>query len=280
MSFWPFTAGAKRPIEEASPPTPPRPAKRPRTKPPTNSNITTTTTTTNTENTNDGENNSPPDPTTDPKSRWDPAIDPSSPAFQAALASFTALLRDPSHTVDSVVALKFAPHERALLLLPSFRASASASADDPSGGDRDDCNSDSDDDDRSADRVLAAVREANRRRYAALLRSPRFRPYAGRGADLAFKLTVAWFGLPVEPVQSAVEGGRLGEQGEGSDGRRSDGEEDELGFLDAYREGGVFGRDGVRSKCLRSVWGLQKKKLGVRSGLMVLTICLQVRIRN
>ncbi|KAK4132731.1 hypothetical protein BT67DRAFT_450874 [Trichocladium antarcticum] len=92
-------------------------------------------------------------------------------------------------------------------------------------------------------------RTANRARYALLLRSPRFRAYRGR-ADLAFKLTLAWFGLPVGPmghesVVLAGEGGKGGFDWVGEEGRGEEEGEEGLRWLDGYGERG-FGRDAER----------------------------------
>ncbi|KAK4102395.1 hypothetical protein N658DRAFT_395566, partial [Parathielavia hyrcaniae] len=93
------------------------------------------------------------------------------------------------------------------------------------------------------------IREGNRWRYAELLgKGGRFESWAGR-ADLAFKLTLAWFGLPVAPLGrvdgrgGGVGGGR--EEGEGEGGGQNL-KQGELRFLNGYRKR-VYGRDvGVR----------------------------------
>ncbi|KAK1830139.1 hypothetical protein QBC39DRAFT_309653, partial [Podospora conica] len=104
--------------------------------------------------------------------RWQPDIDPNSGEFAAILNHFASRLRDQHDTLDNVLCEELAPHERALLT-PVDRA------DNP---------------------ALAAIQARNTALYSELLRSQRFRGWASH-ADLAFKLTLVFFGLPVAPMR-------------------------------------------------------------------------------
>ncbi|KAL2163322.1 hypothetical protein VTH06DRAFT_5379 [Thermothelomyces fergusii] len=176
-----------------------------------------------------------------PASRWNPAISPDAPEFAAVLATFRRLLGDPSQTVDSILAAHFTRHEQDLLR-PSC------------------CDDDYDDDTRRHRHhcaALARIRDDNRRLYAELLRSDRFaaRGWAAR-ADLAFKLALAWFGVPVAPMGAGVADAvaiaeREEEEEEEEEAMamamaRRTGDGGELRFLNGYTER-FYGRDaGVR----------------------------------
>lgn len=168
--------------------------------------------------------------TLDPSTRNNPSIHPSSPSFTAALAHFTALLRDPTQTPHSIIAAHFTPHEQALLI-PSESGSGSGSG--------------------SGNRALAKIQAQNRWLYGELLKSERFAGWAGR-AGLGFKFTLVWFGLPVAPMRdsSGEMGQRVGM------GMMEEVEGEELRFLNGYAGERMFGKDvGVRSKCLFCVSG-------------------------
>ncbi|KAK3346622.1 hypothetical protein B0T25DRAFT_282326 [Lasiosphaeria hispida] len=106
--------------------------------------------------------------------RWCPEIDPNSADFAAILEDFGSMLADPSLTICDILEGTFAPHERALLL-PT---------------------------DRRQNPALYAIQKENRARYAELLDSERFGDEWKKTADLAFKLTLAYFGLPVAPLRA------------------------------------------------------------------------------
>jgi hypothetical protein len=155
-------------------------------------------------------------PTNPPLSRWNPSILPTSPKFLAALAEFSTLLRSDSHTITSILSAKFTRHERAVLTP---------------------CNP-------KTNPTLAAIQAANKARYTALLRSDRFKEFQGR-ADLAFKFTLAWFGLPVAAmgVESVAQWKGWGDESEGEwDDDEEVVEEGGLRWLNEYGERG-FGRD-------------------------------------
>ena len=169
-----------------------------------------------------------------PSARYNLTITPSSPEFLSALATFRTLLRSPSHTFTSILAAKFTPYERALLT-PATSSSFAGSS-------------------KGKSVELAAIQEENKERYKALLDSERFREYRGQ-ADLGFRLTMAWFGLPVGPV--GVEGRRQwmgwGDESDGEDGMdRGDIEGEGLRFLGGYRGRGFEsgGRRGRLIFCL------------------------------
>lgn len=230
MPFWPLTnllpAAKKRP--SSSPPSPNPTPKRRRTTAAatTNTAINTTTPKTN-----------PFNPPVDPSTRWNPSINPAAPEFAAVLAAFRALLRDPAETVDSILESRFSAHEQAILRPCGV-------ADDGGGA--------------PGNRALARIQEGNRWRYAELLRSERFRAWAGK-ADLAFKFTLVWFGLPVAPMGGTAAAAN-GRNGEGL-GLRV-GEEMEargLRFLNGYTER-VYERDvGIRGE-------LPLKRVGFGNG--------------
>ncbi|KAK4149934.1 hypothetical protein C8A00DRAFT_37465 [Chaetomidium leptoderma] len=186
MSFWNLTnliPGARKRPSPSSPTTPP--AKRRRT--------TTTTTTTNnplpslkskskTKTKKTKKKTKDPLRKVTPSTRWNPAILPTAPEFTAVLSAFRTLLRDRAHTVDSILASKFSPHEQELLQ--------------PCGGG---VRAEEGKKRHNIGGALARIQEENRWRYGELLRSARFRGWAGK-ADLAFKFTLVWFGLPVAPM--------------------------------------------------------------------------------
>ncbi|KAK4237536.1 hypothetical protein C8A03DRAFT_34516 [Achaetomium macrosporum] len=161
-----------------------------------------------------------------PADRWNPSIQPTSPKFAAVLQLFTRALRDPSQTIDSILASVFSRHEQELLRPCDARRNP----------------------------LLAKMQEENRWRYAELLKTERFRDCAGR-ADLAFKFTLAWFGLPVASMGGGVEqlfrgwreaDGDSDEDGSGEEGGEERTRKEALRFLNGYRER-VYERDaGVR----------------------------------
>jgi len=104
--------------------------------------------------------------------RWQPNIDPNSDEFSTILNHFTSRLRDKHDTLDNILSEELAPHERALLTPV----------------------------DRADNAPLAAIQAHNTALYSELLRSQRFQDWAPR-ADLAFKLTLVFFGLPVAPMR-------------------------------------------------------------------------------
>jgi len=156
--------------------------------------------------------------------RWDPIIDPSSSKFQERLQSYHNLLnqKEGLTTIEQILRVNFSKHERDLLL-PA---------------------------DRRHNPALAAIQSRNKVLYGELLRSKRFKKWAPK-ADLAFKLTMASYGLPVAPLtvdyaqQWAVDESDL--DGAGSDWVRDNGEpaEGRLRFLNHYHER-MYEWDGIR----------------------------------
>jgi len=156
--------------------------------------------------------------------RWDPNIDPSSSEFQERLQSFNDLLNQTEGptTIEQILRFNFSQHERDLLL-PA---------------------------DRKRNPALAAIQSRNKVLYAELLRSKRFKKWAPK-ANLAFKLTMASYGLPVAPLtvdsaqQWAADESDL--DGAGSDWMRDKGEpaEGRLRFLNDYHVR-MYEWDGIR----------------------------------
>lgn len=103
--------------------------------------------------------------------RWQPDINPDSDEFAAILSHFKNRLRNKHGTLDNILSEELSPHERALLT-PAHRADNAP---------------------------LAAIQARNTALYSELLQTPRFKNWAPR-ADLAFKLTLVFFGLPVAPM--------------------------------------------------------------------------------
>ena len=109
---------------------------------------------------------------------------------------------------------------------------------------------------------LHAMQENNRTRYDALMRRPdpetpgdRGGRFASRSNSLRLKLTMLWFGLPVEPLAMDVRRERAemwARPDEApSESEASDEEIDAEGplrFLNAY-EGRTWGKDVQRSEC-------------------------------
>ncbi|KAK3305630.1 uncharacterized protein B0T15DRAFT_379455, partial [Chaetomium strumarium] len=89
------------------------------------------------------------------------------------------------------------------------------------------------------------LQEGNRWRYGELLKTERFRGWAGR-ADLAFKLTLAWFGLPVAPMGGGEGDSDSDSEDESGSGGEKRVRKEALRFLNGYNER-VYERDaGVR----------------------------------
>jgi hypothetical protein len=104
--------------------------------------------------------------------RWDVTIDPSSDEFLDCYEEFRAALQDSGQTTEHVLETSgFTAHERALLA-PMERAR------NPS---------------------LHRIQVDNSRQYHHLLTMERFSQWKDK-ANLAFKLTMLWFGLPVAPM--------------------------------------------------------------------------------
>ncbi|GAB1317760.1 hypothetical protein MFIFM68171_07970 [Madurella fahalii] len=146
--------------------------------------------------------------------------DPSSPEFQTVLSAFRLLLRSPDHSLPAILEAYFEPQDRELLI-PCVGARAKKNP------------------------ALAELQRENARSYRELLQSGRFEGWEGEGTDLAFRLTLAWFGLPVGPLGDGDEDGE-GDEKEEEDESEGEGKgEGELGWLNCYTER-TFGRDVVR----------------------------------
>ena len=107
----------------------------------------------------------------DAPKRWNSRIMPDDEEFGNILDTFHALLANPSMSLVDIFGDYFTSYEQSLLLPASKKQNP----------------------------VLARLHTSNRKRYDALLESPRFRDWSSR-ADLGFKLTLAYFGLPVAPI--------------------------------------------------------------------------------
>lgn len=103
--------------------------------------------------------------------RWNAAIDPSSDEFKAKHREFGTALRDPTKTTAEILNSSFTAHEKAMLTPV----------------------------DRRGNPALYRIQADNRIRYQNLLKSVRFKAWAAR-ADLAFKFTLTYYGLPVAPM--------------------------------------------------------------------------------
>ncbi len=103
--------------------------------------------------------------------RWNSRIMPDDEEFRNILDTFHAHLADSSMSLVDIFGNYFTNYEQTLLLPASKKQNP----------------------------VLARLQSSNRKRYNALLESPRFRDWSSR-ADLGFKLTLAYFGLPVAPI--------------------------------------------------------------------------------
>ncbi|KAK3376930.1 hypothetical protein B0T24DRAFT_232909 [Lasiosphaeria ovina] len=180
------------------------------------------------------------------KHRWCPEILPTDPRFTKMIREFGELLREPSTTINDILETKFAPPERELLI-PM---------------------------DRRSNPALATIQQQNRRRYRDLLRSARFKDWAPR-ADLAFKFTLAYFGLPVEPMTLDFPQRATGWD---QDDRHSDDDFDEplladranpdignLRFLNGYNVR-VFEKDSLRTpdKQLEAYYAFEGMRAGPR----------------
>ncbi|KAJ9150226.1 hypothetical protein NKR23_g3719 [Pleurostoma richardsiae] len=151
-----------------------------------------------------------------------------SAAFLEREVFFRRLLSDPRWTVDAILAEHFTAHERRLLVPADPRREP----------------------------LLHRVQADGRRRYGVLvLKSRRF---AGKRADLAFKLAALWFGLPVAPMAFGVEDGARRRRAHERDGAEesdewdsgSEGEftpEEPLRFLNKHDKRS-WGKDGLRQE--------------------------------
>lgn len=168
--------------------------------------------------------------------RWQPDIDPDSDEFAAILSHFSTRLRNKHDTLDNILSEELSPHECALLT-PA---------------------------DRADNAPLAAIQARNTALYSELLQTPRFQDWAPR-ADLAFKLTLVFFGLPVAPMRMSSNQAWKGlaeqsgwdddellvpqEDGEPSNGR--------LRFLNEYWMR-MYEQDGLRREflfvCRAAIW--------------------------
>ena len=107
----------------------------------------------------------------DAPKRWNSRIMPDDEEFRDILDTFHDLLADPSLSLVDIFRNYFTGYEQSLLLPASKKHNP----------------------------ALAKLQMSNQKRYDALLESPRFRDWSSR-ADLGFKLTLAYFGLPVAPI--------------------------------------------------------------------------------
>jgi len=171
--------------------------------------------------------------------RWDPSILPSSPEFTHTLDHFRRLLssRKKDSSLSSILQSEFSPYERELLVPV----------------------------DRERNATMAAIQKQNARLYAELLKGERFKGWAAR-ADLVFKLTLMYYGVPVEPVRlnyyqmwggesaSEQEQGMLTDESDVGKWTGIDGEsgEGELRFLNGYFAR-MFEWDGSRCEFLLSL---------------------------
>lgn len=154
--------------------------------------------------------------------RWNPAIDPSSATFRKVCESFRETLRaEKDYSIDEIMRGSFTPHERSLLTPVE----------------------------RKRNPVLAEIQKHDTGVYSQLLRSDRFKDWAPH-ADLAFKFTMVFFGLPVAPMAvdfaqkwpSLVDGEESSDSAAEEDtGAAADG----LRWLNKYHSR-MYGGDGLR----------------------------------
>ncbi|KAK3385423.1 hypothetical protein B0H63DRAFT_449476 [Podospora didyma] len=100
-----------------------------------------------------------------------PAISADSDLFRDKLRHFGNLLRSQTTTIERILRTEFTPLQRTLLI-PA---------------------------DKKRNPVMFEIQARNKQAYSELLRSGRFSSMAGQ-ADLAFKFTLAWFGVSVSPM--------------------------------------------------------------------------------
>ncbi|KAK4445561.1 hypothetical protein QBC34DRAFT_332929 [Podospora aff. communis PSN243] len=164
-------------------------------------------------------------------SRWNPTIDPSSKEFAARVASFREVLTATdgrAGSLNEVLTRVFSPHERSLLI-PA---------------------------DRERNSVLADIQKRNAKSYSALVRSDRFKKWMKQGGDqLAFKLAMLWYGLPVAPLRlnywrgwPAYKDAASDDETDTEEWMKGDETEPEVGrlrFLNGYH-GRMYEWDGVR----------------------------------
>lgn len=156
--------------------------------------------------------------------RWKPDISPGDDAFTEILDFFKTLLDSDTMTFDKILNTIFSPQERQLLI-PANRQLRPA---------------------------LADIQKQNRETYLALLGSRRFKAWTSKHEpNLAFKLTLAFFGIPVEPISADT-------LYQIRDGMSDDGDEElssimpakrNLRFANKYNTR-MYGRDALRSKSL------------------------------
>jgi len=155
--------------------------------------------------------------------RWNPAIDPSSAEFRDVYEGFRDKLRkEKNYSVDEIMRDSFTPHERSLLT-PVV--------------------------DRKANPALAEIQKHDAKVYSQLLRSDRFKDWAPH-ADLAFKFTMVFYGLPVAPmaIDFAQKWPSLAEEEDSSDGAAKEdtgAAANSLRWLNKYHSR-MYGEDGLR----------------------------------
>ncbi|KAK4217560.1 hypothetical protein QBC37DRAFT_369983 [Rhypophila decipiens] len=123
--------------------------------------------------------------------RWQPDITPDDHDFLSKLAEFERKMEDAEETVDNILNRNFPADQRELLV--------------PVAADR--------------NPQLAMIQEHNSKQYQDMLKSSAFKDWRSR-ADIPFKLTLAYFGVPTEPL------GLIGPFDRTLDDDWSDGEED------------------------------------------------------
>jgi hypothetical protein len=121
----------------------------------------------------------------EPKTRWDPRISPQDEEWKRKELAFARLLREPSQCVEAVLENYFTDEEAKIFVKAKSPPS------------------------------LVSMQRNNRDRYYGLLAGK----LNGCKPSLAMKLTMLWFGLPVEPV--ITTGSRL--ESEDSDEEDNDG---------------------------------------------------------
>lgn len=109
------------------------------------------------------------------RKRWEVDIDPGKKHFTDRYNSFQSLLDSETMTLDKILNTIFSPQERQLLIPAN----------------------------RQLRPRVAEIQKQNQQTYLALLNSRRFKAWTSEHEpDLALKLTLAYFGLPVEPLSA------------------------------------------------------------------------------
>ena len=164
----------------------------------------------------DGSVEDPSELALDREGQWDPLVGPQDDKFKAKKREFDEMLRDPNMVLSKILDGNFSPHER-LIFTPANHP-----------------------------RSLVKVQKDNTARYRKLLEGR----FASESSSISLKLTMLWFGLPVEPMLKDV----VGLQNEDTDSNWEDDEDVELievrpplHFLTAHEQRN-WGMDNLRGK--------------------------------